>query len=93
MIKKTIVATAIALCLPFVAFAAEDCNLIPVERCQGGGNPALISMPWGLTGGETPTFPSGGSITDLWGKVFLCPWWFPAGCYDITRTAWYAVNR
>ncbi|MFN3658153.1 MAG: hypothetical protein ACK4UO_12930 [Pseudolabrys sp.] len=82
--KKTIIAVAIALALPFAAFA---------DTQDGGGNPALLTMPWGLTGGETPTFASGTSITDPWGKVFTCPWFFPAGCYNITHTAWYAAHR
>ena len=85
-------AVGLALLFPALSFAAADCVANP-DQCQGGGNPALIGMFWGLLAGETPTFPAGATITDPWGKQFACPWFVFQGCYDITHTAWYAANR
>jgi len=92
--KNAIFALAFAVVLfggASVASAAVDCNITP-EQCNGNGNPGLISMPWGLTGDQTPQVAAGTSFSDGRGHTFVCPWFFPAGCYDVTRTAWYAQN-
>lgn len=59
-----------------------------VRDC-GNGNPGLIGMPWGLTGDQTPKFTSGTSVPDGYGHVLSCPWFFPAGCYDISKTQYF----
>lgn len=64
---------------------AADCSVVVC----GNGNPALIGMPWGLTGGETPTVASGTTIVDEMGVEDVCPSWYPSGCYDITKTSYY----
>lgn len=89
--KKSLVSALLAVAFvggPTVALAA-DCSL---GQC-GNGNPAAISMPWGLTGGETPIVKSGTTFKDERGVSFECPWWFPAGCYDITKTQYYRMQR
>lgn len=64
------------------------------QACSsGGGIPSQISMPWGLTGGETPTVKSGDVVKDEFGVTEQCPWWFgQLGCYDLTSTNYYRVR-
>lgn len=86
------VVIVLGLLAPIAASAAVDCTANP-GACSGGTIPTLLTMPWGLTGGETPTIAPGTSITDGYGHTFTCPWWFPpAGCYDITKTAYYRTT-
>lgn len=60
---------------------------------SGGGIPSLLTMPWGLTGGETPTITPGTAVEDEYGVPLSCPAWFPpTGCYDNTRTEYYRNN-
>lgn len=89
------VAVVVTLGIALPAFAAVDCTVTPNDpSCHGGnGSPALISTPWGLLSGETPTFAPGMSIQDGYGHTLTCPWWFPfTGCYDITKTAYYRTT-
>lgn len=90
------VAVTFGTLLP-VAVSADtvDCQVTPsdISCSRGGGIPTLITMPWGLTGGETPIIAPGVSVTDPWGRILTCPQWFPpAGCYDITKTAYYRTT-
>jgi hypothetical protein len=90
--KKTLFSVLLTVAVisgPGAALASTDCSL---GQC-GNGNPAAISMPWGLTGGETPIVKPGTSFKDERGVSFECPWWFPAGCYDITKTQYYRIQR
>lgn len=68
------------------AIASADCS---ITNCDNGPDPMSLSMSWGLTGYQTPVIPSGSSVTDRFGNTYLCPAWFPAGCFDLTNTAWY----
>lgn len=86
------VVVALGFMVPVAAFGLVDCSVTPTDpTCvAGNGSPLTISMPWGLTGGETPTFAPGTSVKDAYGNTVTCPWWFPpTGCYDITKTAYY----
>lgn len=58
-----------------------------------GVNPALLTMPWGLTGGATPTFAANTSISDGYGHTITCPWFYAQGCYNYTATAWYKTTQ
>lgn len=89
------VAVVVAFGLAAPAFAAVDCTTDPsIPVChQGNGNPGLIMNAWGLTGDQTPKFAPGASVDDGYGHTLTCPWWFPpAGCFDITKTAFYRTT-
>jgi hypothetical protein len=79
-IKKTIaVAAGLGMFLSAgVALAAE----IPLA---GNGSPMYIMEPWGLTVGESQKYivPSGTVLTLKAGGTLTCPFWYPAGCFDL----------
>lgn len=51
----------------------------------GGGSPSLITNEWS----SAPIVSPGSIMTDESGIVISCPFWFSAGCYDLTKTTWY----
>lgn len=86
--KKILFALAFAIVFAGSAsttFAATDCS---VDPC-GNGDPMAVGMPWGLTGHQTPVVKPGATITDEAGYVDTCPFWYPAGCFDLTKTEYY----
>ena len=70
---------------------ALDCSSPLTAGCGGGGNPQMLSMQWGLTGGQTPIVKGGSVITDEKGYTFDCPAWI-GQCYDLTQTDWYKAQ-
>lgn len=57
------------------------------------GNPGAVTMQWGYSGDLTPKVPAGGSTIDAAGHREACPFWFTAGCYDITKTEYYRAQQ
>lgn len=56
----------------------------------GNGDPMLVSMPWGLTGHQTPQIVSGTTVSDTHGVESTCPAWYGImGCFDLTSTDYY----
>lgn len=64
-----------------------DCSVTPC----GNGDPMLITMPWGLTGYQTPTVERGAIIDGGFGFVTVCPMWYPIHmkCFDLTGTDYW----
>ena len=61
-----------------------------IMHCDGG-NPTLIGMVWGLTGGQTPTVKAGTTVTDLGGWTDICPAFYSSWmCYDISKTDYHS---
>lgn len=73
---------AAVLLVPAAAFAD-----IPTIITGGNGDPMNVTMPWGMTGYQTPVFATGQSVTDKGGVVLTCP--FFEGCFDLTNTQYY----
>lgn len=85
--KNAISAFALIFVLSFPASIALA-DTAPVD----GVNPQAISMPWGLTAGQTAQVPAGTVFFDEGGIAYSCPSWFNAGCFDTTRTNHYRAT-
>lgn len=73
--------------------AAGGTSTMSTSRCNGGGNPAIITEAWGLTAQATPVVSSGATIKDEGGVSYTCPFWFTiSGCYDLTHTDYYRTQ-
>lgn len=95
MNKLIIAIAAVAVFTGFqVAEANTTCDPSKVDlvttlvQCNGN-DPMMVTMPWGLTGAQTPILKAGETVTDEAGVTDICPKWYFTNCFDISRTDYY----
>ena len=102
--KKLLITLGVGLAMTGVSFAqdlvcghnlsTDPITLVVTDTVLNcaNGNPADVSLSWGLTGLQTPVVASGATVTDERGVQSVCAVWMRMNCYDVTRTDWYRTQ-
>lgn len=54
-----------------------------------GANAMAMTQSWGLTGYQTPVVVAGAVTVDEAGNSTTCPWFYPQGCFNLSKTDYY----